>query len=81
MTANRRKGLNSVRYINNPVAHPDNVNKKAMQAGRFLTVPRARPTFCTFCDVRHSDLNPADATNLAVRTLEQKMQAMQKAAL
>ena len=71
MTANRRKGLNSVRYINNPVAHPDNVNKKAMQAGRFLTVPRARPTFCTFYDVRHSDLacpliNPADATNVAV---------------
>ena len=53
MTADKRKGLNSVRYVNNPISKPGCNREKASQVGGSLTVSHVRPTFCQFCKVRH----------------------------
>ena len=69
MTADKRKRLNSVRFVNNPISKPSSDREKAVQVGRSLTVSRGRPTFCLFCKVRHSTLacpliNPVNSTTL-----------------
>ena len=69
MTAEKRKRLKSVKYVNNPISKPDSEREKGVQAGRSLVVSRARPTFCQFCKIRHSSLacpvvNPVQTTSL-----------------
>ena len=69
MTADKRKRLNSVRFVNNPISKPSSDREKAVQVGRSLTVSRGRPTFCLFCKVRHFTLacpliNPVNSTTL-----------------
>jgi hypothetical protein len=54
MTADKRKRLNSVRYVNSPISKPSCDREKIIQVGRSMTVSRARSTFCQFCNVRHS---------------------------
>ena len=69
MTAEKRKRLKSVKYVNNPISKPDSEREKGVQADRSLVVSRARPTFCQFCKIRHSSLacpvvNPVQTTSL-----------------
>ncbi len=57
MAALKKKKLNSVLRISNPISKPDNENEKWTQAGKTLIVSRGRPKPCVLCSIRHSAIS------------------------